>query len=294
MQTRRTDVTDCRRAPRGFTLVELLVVVVVLAILAALALPAVQSAREASRRGQCAANLRQIGLALLNYEKRWQHFPPGCIENGRKQIAWSVLILPQLELDAVYRQFHLDQKYNSAANRDATANVVPVYLCPSTGRLAINPSTKKADRRDQSTGDRNRNGRWDPGDDMGVTDYGGMFGVGLPKSGYPPANGAMIYDKPLAAAEFRDGLGSTILVAEDTGRGGLFNGAWADGQNIFDVSVTPNRIQQDELWSDHPQGVNALCGDGSVHFIGDRIDVQALFALCSRASKDIVPQDVLK
>ncbi len=83
----------CRRA--AFTLVELLVVIAIIGVLVALLLPAIQAAREAARRAQCANNLKQVGLAMLNYEGTNGHLPPGALMNEGS--AWSIYLLPFLE-----------------------------------------------------------------------------------------------------------------------------------------------------------------------------------------------------
>ena len=80
---------------RAFTLVELLVVIAIIGVLVALLLPAVQAAREAARRSQCANNLRQVGLALLNYESGTKHLPPGALM--LEGSAWSIYLLPFIE-----------------------------------------------------------------------------------------------------------------------------------------------------------------------------------------------------
>ena len=94
----------------GFTLVELLVVITIIGILVSLLLPAVQAAREAARRLQCQNNLKQIGLALLNYEQTNGALPPGglTIPNGIG-FSWWIRILPFIEAGNVYDRF--DQKY---------------------------------------------------------------------------------------------------------------------------------------------------------------------------------------
>src|SRR5579884_2681998 len=92
------------RRSRGFTLIELLVVIAVIAVLIALLLPAVQAAREAARRAQCVNNLKQIGIALLNYEGSLHTFPSGYVSNFDGQGSdtgpgwgWAAMLLPQFE-----------------------------------------------------------------------------------------------------------------------------------------------------------------------------------------------------
>ncbi len=107
-----------RRPLHGFTLVELLVVIAIIGILIALLLPAVQAAREAARRMHCANNLKQIGLALLNYESQHGVFPPGGVtktttcnlsgsEADDSMAPWTVVILPFLEDMARYKEYDL-------------------------------------------------------------------------------------------------------------------------------------------------------------------------------------------
>lgn len=272
-----------RPLPRAFTLVELLVVTAIVGLLIALLLPAVQAAREAGRRTECYNHLRQIGLALHTYHDSHGTFPTGCAELTTKRIAWSLLILPRLEQQATFDAFDQRYSYRHAVNRAAAETIIPVYLCPSTARLAPG---RNGDR----SGDRNRNGRWDPGDDLGVTDYGGMAGSAVPGV-TEMLNGVLIYDRAIAMRDIRDGLSQTILAAEDTGRGASMDGEWSNGENIFDQSGPINALQNNEMWSDHTRGANALFCDGSVHFLSDSLAVDVLGALCSRALGEPLPYD---
>jgi prepilin-type N-terminal cleavage/methylation domain-containing protein len=127
-----------RRRPVGFTLVELLVVIAIIGILVALLLPAIQAAREAARRSQCKNNLKNIGLACLNFESTTRVFPTGGrtwnmdirqnVEGGkplgpdRQGIGWGFQILPYLEETAAYSVSTPDEMLKV---------VVGVYACPS-------------------------------------------------------------------------------------------------------------------------------------------------------------------
>ena len=96
---------------RGFTLVELLVVIAIIGVLIALLLPAVQAAREAARRTQCANNLKQYGLGIHNYHDTFKVLPPnntgGWGPNSYPQIGWQVRILPFTEQSALYEKINM-------------------------------------------------------------------------------------------------------------------------------------------------------------------------------------------
>jgi len=127
---------------RGFTLIELLVVIAIIAVLIGLLLPAVQAAREAARRAQCVNNLKQIGLALHNYNDTLGSFPPGGINdpgwNGTWW-DWLAFTLPQMEQGPLYNAINFSlpninqQSANFAADPQGTVyrSVIGSFLCPS-------------------------------------------------------------------------------------------------------------------------------------------------------------------
>lgn len=139
---------------RGFTLVELLVVIAIIALLVSLLLPAVQQAREAARRSLCANNMRQLSLALMNYETARNRMPPpgyGCINrepnlafgdfvpNCGRQFSWIVLTLPFMEEEALFNQFDLSSSVFRQETNPASAQPGSL-LCPSDsaeGRYCI-------------------------------------------------------------------------------------------------------------------------------------------------------------
>jgi len=127
----------------GFTLIELLVVIAIIAVLIALLLPAVQQAREAARRTQCKNNLKQLGLAVFNYESTYNRFPSS--GRGMNMSLMNLqafpastfsLLLPYLDQAALYGQFNFSYHYtNSLNSSNATAArvTIPAFRCPSNG-----------------------------------------------------------------------------------------------------------------------------------------------------------------
>ena len=127
------------KSRRGFTLVELLVVIAIIGILVAMLLPAVQAAREAARRTQCTNNLKQIGLAILDFESQFGALPAGTTHkeaDGRPaEYSMFFLILPFLEEGDVYDRYDFDGNSRIYSNSQVNSVQIPGYLCPSDGAM---------------------------------------------------------------------------------------------------------------------------------------------------------------
>ncbi len=103
-------------------------------ILAALALPAVSAAREAARRMQCSNNLKQIALALHNYESVYRSLPPAYTvdADGNRLHSWRTLLLPFIEQKTLYLQLDLTKPWNDPVNVNLTSTEIPTFRCPSS------------------------------------------------------------------------------------------------------------------------------------------------------------------
>ncbi len=298
---------------RAFTLVELLVVIAIIGVLVALLLPAIQAAREAARRAQCKNNLKQIGLALHNYESARRVFPPGytsaaAIKNEPGTgpgWGWGAYILPYLEESSLFQQidFKANIETNVAPNKDLRVVTLQVFRCPSDS-----VEVPIFDVKDAS------------GNTITQVAFGNYVGVAgtYEVSVYPDeGNGVLFRNHQIAIKQITDGLSHTIMVSERASRQspqttwvGAVVGAVVPpkiptfdnegppvlvltntgparddaGQPIANPRVPNNDLGHvEDSNSMHPQGVNIMFADGSVQSINNDIDPDVWVALGTRA-----------
>jgi prepilin-type N-terminal cleavage/methylation domain-containing protein len=301
---------------RGFTLIELLVVITIIGILIGLLLPAVQAAREAARRAQCQNNIRQLALALANYEATNRCLPPGKINAflpyGPPRTTWLIQLYPYIEQNSLYQRFNFraapgvgnavwSASENASGKTAVTAIQVGLFLCPSDGN-------------GQPVVDSPWGQTWSRSNYVG---FFGNIGEGAMTSLAPNHKKAAFgYNVAVKLAAIRDGTSNTMAVSEyllgrkDTFRGGH----WSDqaaGSQVY-TQYSPNSSSPDvlwphELWCDNRPDLNQPCiygssdgssntatarsrhaggvlvgfCDGSVHFVRETLDLTVWQALGS-------------
>ncbi|MDR3619039.1 MAG: DUF1559 domain-containing protein [Paludisphaera borealis] len=198
-----------RQGRTGFTLIELLVVLFIIAALIALLLPAVMAAREAARRIQCVSNLKQLGLALQQYESSNGVFPPPLLlvvgnNNVPKGVGWSAQarLLPLIEQTALFDAINFGFGFDAPANQTVSSTPVAAFACPSE----VNSTTLNV-------------GLIYPGLTMaGTTNYAvsegdwyiwGGFGFGT-----TPNRSAFSPNVSHKMADFTDGASNTLFIGE--------------------------------------------------------------------------------
>ena len=272
MNTRRSWLRHLRRR-LGFTLIELLVVIAIIAILIALLLPAVQQAREAARRTQCRNNLKQLGLALHNYENAYRMFPQSGQNGSNCQdlpcaapyngygymtpngLSWRVMILPYIEQQNLYNLFNMRGfRYNwpPISPESIALTPIPGLYCPSDPTDQGGPYVSGA----VPGGGQPYHG----------SNYASMQSIGrrsrdkqaysrTPRLNHQGTGGLPL--QHLRVADYSDGMSSTVMLTEKF-RGKTFvsvrGGTWSDVTESFGPG-----------WGDLV-GTNSLCGVWSLEF----------------------------
>jgi prepilin-type processing-associated H-X9-DG protein len=277
------------------------VVIAIIGILIALLLPAVQAAREAARRMSCSNNLKQIGLAMHNYEQVGKCLPvswsyrPGYPNDEGKRRSWIVMLLPYLEAGTIYDRMDLDLSGLVDPNLPLIQKNLAVALCHSDGEA---PTPRK--RTDAAANIV-----------LALASYAGNVGDHFNDhdegNGYPPryGNGSIDasttrgvisrYGYSAKFSEIRDGLSNTFAAGEVVPAWCV----WEDwGHQSFATTAFPiNHRNRDfaqgvlsphdhnnciGFRSLHPGGAQFVFCDGSVQFIGETIDILTYRALASR------------
>jgi prepilin-type N-terminal cleavage/methylation domain-containing protein/prepilin-type processing-associated H-X9-DG protein len=313
-----------QRRLAAFTLIELLVVIAIIGVLVSLLLPAVQKVREAANRSQCQNNLKQLGLALLNYHETNSCFPPGELTIGSGTTAihrgWITPILPNIELDNLYRLIDPKISWDDPRNDSTDLAVNPHQINQNRPKLLQCPSAPG-----KRSGSNNR----------GPTDYSAINITNHTGDDYTPytdthqfANSGVLANVSAASptgdttgyrvADILDGTSNTIMVAECAGRnqhwingqldaGTVTNGgwtvAWANPGTKLDIrgynvtartkggpgaSCAVNCMNGAEVYSFHPGGAQVVMADGSVHSLKASTSLQLLRALITRTGGETV------
>jgi prepilin-type N-terminal cleavage/methylation domain-containing protein/prepilin-type processing-associated H-X9-DG protein len=294
------------RPRRGFTLIELLVVIAIIAVLIALLLPAVQAAREAARRAQCVNNLKQLGLAVHNYEVVYNTLPIGSPRmfdpflNGIYTIPPTtgpilcethsvfVSLLGQLDQQPLFNSVNFSRSIYGAPNFTVFATGLSTLWCPSDSSVVPSVATGADPTYGPPT--------------VRFTSYVGCTGTWFPEilqhydnqaAVKQEINGVFIYDNANSLASIRDGTSQTILFGETAH--GLLSADdqanwhwWADavtGDTLFwtlyplnphrkipNISGEYSSAYVSSASSFHPGGANFTFADGSVHFLKDSIN----------------------
>jgi prepilin-type N-terminal cleavage/methylation domain-containing protein len=276
-----------RSNSRGFTLVELLVVIAIIGVLVALLLPAVQAAREASRRMSCQNNLKQIALAVHNYHDTHQQLPRASTNAALSDSSGFAAILLYLERGSLYQQYDFSKGNSAPANLQVVSQRIKAYLCPSCFFIRKVPASG-CDANDRA-----------PGTYAFSTSSGDPYGI---------SDGAIVNANtpPTRFASISDGTSNTFLAGECHWgfRDYLFTSGPCSGQvrggfsywsspyplaTAFSTrgpfnpqSMSGDSLRLTNFRSSHPTGVNLNNVDGSVRFVMQNIDHAVLDAAATR------------
>jgi prepilin-type N-terminal cleavage/methylation domain-containing protein len=296
---------------RGFTLVELLVVLAVMGTLVSLLLPAIQAAREAARRTQCASRLRQIGLAAQAYHAAHGCFPPGYLGPGKPVEVWPPFeyqflghlpyLLPYLELSVVSERIGVPLAvrqcgpswWDDVASYGIAQARLPLLRCPSASREQTGAIFLVHYYYEPFPGMVwvTALARDAPGDELlGTTDYLGCAGAwGATGTPWDDYRGAFTDRSTTRLKHVVDGASATLLLGETCGAhaadDGDFPHTWIGGGPLSTADGLGEKPFQ--FGSNHPATVHFAFADGAVRALSKGIDAEALRALGGIADGDL-------
>ncbi|QDU27278.1 hypothetical protein ETAA8_23650 [Anatilimnocola aggregata] len=294
----------------GFTLVELLVVIAIIGVLVALLLPAVQAAREASRRTQCANHLKQMGIATHNFHDTYHYLPGSRIWDH--WATWAVQLMPFMEQQSLYEKWNIQEQYYNQPQVIRETNI-KLLFCP----------TRRPPGKPSSSGDNPDNGMPNSTHNPGaLSDYAGCSGD-FGYSGWFDginANGAIFTGEVLEQsgttikrwkgrvnfAKIEDGTSQTFLIGEKhivlgkftigTGDGSIYNGdhEWGFARVTgpgYPLAPNPKYTTSSSLifGSYHPAGCQFVLVDGSVRNIKLETSTTVLGRLAVRNDGEVIP-----
>ena len=280
----------------GFTLVELLVVIAIIGILVGLLLPAVQAAREAARRAQCMNNVRQIGLALINYESANRRFPSGWVDwRQTTKPGWSVSanLLPYMEQSNVTNRLDINFPIDSTVNRPSLQTVIPTFICPSDPGLSVFELGSDTGLDEDGGHNIDKGPKLFP---IAKSNYIGVFGT-LEIDEFPyKGDGVFFGNSFIRMRDMTDGVSNTIVFGERGSKlgGSLWHGyisdaAGASARFLGSTDHTPNSPAGhfDDFSSYHTGGTHFIFGDCATKYISNSVDLQVYQALATRMGGEV-------